>query len=124
MNSEQIQEVRRYIGGRIKYARSLHGPKTAAQLADAINEYAPDFEYTRGIVANIENGRRGLDVEELCVIASVQGQEVAWYFREAPDSLRAHIPGYRSRRSNPRQRPSRRPRRPSLVNPVDAAVPA
>lgn len=96
MNDEIALSIRRYIGARIKYARSL-ADLTQTELAADVNAHAPDFAWTREIVTNIERGRRGVNIEELCVIASVQQRPVGWYFADAPASLREHIPGYLDR---------------------------
>jgi transcriptional regulator with XRE-family HTH domain len=84
-------EVRRYIGKRIKYARTLNDT-SQAKLAQQLTNYTGQ-DFTREIVTNFETGRRAITVELLCAIAVVQDRSVSWYFQDAPSSLSSTIPG-------------------------------
>lgn len=91
MNDQDRKQVRRYIAKRIRYARDLND-HTQDDLAAALNDYTGGG-WTREIIANLESGRKAIQVEDLCAIAYVQGNAVTWYFADAPDTLRDLIPG-------------------------------
>ena len=89
MSDEHARAIRRYIGQRIQHARDVDGIGQ--------DEQAARLGWTRNIQANIESGRRRIDVETLCHIGMVQGRPVSWYLADAPDSIAGAIPGLLSR---------------------------
>jgi|GEM_PF-3372223 len=64
-------------GRRIAAARALERI-SQEELAHRLTELSGE-EWTRGNVASIENGRRGMRVTELELFAEAQGQDIAWY---------------------------------------------
>jgi transcriptional regulator with XRE-family HTH domain len=92
MNGTRGYLIRRHIANRIKYARLQLG-QTQETLGDQLTAYTSET-WSRAVVANLEIGKRGITIEDLCAIAAVQGRPVTWYFDDAPASLAEAIPGW------------------------------